>query len=98
MVLQKNTLFSGSITENLRWGDENASEEDIKRACSLACADEFIDQFPDGYNTYIEQGGTMQTLKTILGHSSITLTMDLYSHVLPDIRKKEMDMISIDIG
>ena len=58
MVLQKNTLFSGSITENLRWGDENASEEDIKRACSLACADEFIDQFPDGYNTYIEQGGT----------------------------------------
>lgn len=47
---------------------------------------------------YIEQGGTMQTLKTILGHSSITMTMDLYSHVLPDIRKKEMDMINIDIG
>ena len=58
VVLQKNTLFSGTIYDNLRWGDLNASEEECKRACRLACADEFIEQMPDGYNTYIEQGGT----------------------------------------
>ena len=58
MVLQKNTLFSGTIKENLRWGNENASDEEIKRACSLACADGFIESFPDKYDTYIEQGGT----------------------------------------
>ena len=58
VVLQKNVLFSGTIMENLRWGDENATEEDCKRVCKLACADEFIQRMPDGYNTYIEQGGT----------------------------------------
>ena len=58
MVLQKNTLFSGTIRENLRWGDENATDEEIQAACRLACADEFIDKMPDGYDTYIEQGGT----------------------------------------
>ncbi len=58
MVLQKNVLFSGTILENLRWGDRNASEEDCKRVCRLAQADEFIEKLPDGYNTYIEQGGT----------------------------------------
>ncbi len=58
MVLQKNTLFSGTIKENLRWGDENASDDEIKRACILSQADEFISSFPDGYDTYIEQGGT----------------------------------------
>ena len=58
VVLQKNVLFSGTILENLRWGDENATEEECKRACRLACADEFIEKMPDGYNTYIEQGGT----------------------------------------
>ena len=57
MVLQKNLLFSGTIKENLRWGDENATDEDIRRVCRLACADEFIESFPDGYDTYIEQGG-----------------------------------------
>lgn len=57
VVLQKNILFSGTIKENLRWGDENATDEDIVRACKLACADEFISSFPDGYDTYIEQGG-----------------------------------------
>lgn len=57
-VLQKNTLFSGTIKENLRWGNENASDEEIIKVCKLACADEFIEQFPDKYNTYIEQGGT----------------------------------------
>ena len=58
MVLQKNVLFSGTIKENLRWGDKNASDEDIIRACKLAQADEFIQNFPDKYDTYIEQGGT----------------------------------------
>ena len=57
-VLQKNVLFSGTIKENIRWGNENASDEDIVRVCKLAQADEFINQFPDGYDTYIEQGGT----------------------------------------
>lgn len=58
VVLQKNVLFSGTILENLRWGDENATEEDCRRACELACADEFIRRMPEGYNTYIEQGGS----------------------------------------
>lgn len=58
MVLQKNELFSGTIKENLRWGCEHATDEEIKEACRLACADEFIESFPDGYDTYIEQGGT----------------------------------------
>ncbi len=58
VVLQKNVLFSGTIKENLRWGDENATDEEIMRACRLACADEFIEGFPDKYDTYIEQGGT----------------------------------------
>ena len=58
VVLQKNVLFSGTILENLRWGDKNATSEECKRACELACADEFIRSFPDGYNTHIEQGGT----------------------------------------
>lgn len=58
VVLQKNVLFSGSIYENLRWGDKDATDEECKRACRLACADEFIEKFPDGYDTHIEQGGT----------------------------------------
>ena len=58
VVLQNNVLFSGTIADNLRWGDENASLEEIKRVCHLACADEFIDKFEDGYDTHIEQGGT----------------------------------------
>ncbi len=58
VVLQKNVLFSGTIKENLRWGDENATDEEIERACRLAQADEFIRTFPDGYDTFIEQGGT----------------------------------------
>ena len=58
VVLQKNVLFSGTILENLRWGDKNATEEECRRVCRLACADEFIDRMPDGYNTYIEQGGS----------------------------------------
>ena len=57
MVLQKNELFSGTIKENLRWGNENATDEEIGEACRLACADEFIQSFPDKYDTYIEQGG-----------------------------------------
>ncbi len=58
MVLQKNVLFSGTIKENLRWGDENAPDEELERVCKLACADEFIQLMPDKYDTYIEQGGT----------------------------------------
>lgn len=58
MVLQKNVLFSGTIKDNLRWGDENATEEQMQHACQLAQADEFIRSFPDGYDTYIDQGGT----------------------------------------
>ncbi len=58
VVLQSNVLFSGTILDNLRWGDENATEEECINACKLACADDFISSFPDKYNTYIEQGGT----------------------------------------
>ncbi len=57
MVLQKNVLFSGTIKENLCWGKEDATDEEIRKACELACADEFIQKFPDGYDTFIEQGG-----------------------------------------
>ena len=57
VVLQKNTLFTGTILENLRWGNENATLEECKAACQAACADEFIDRFPDGYDTRIERGG-----------------------------------------
>ena len=58
MVLQKNVLFSGSIKENLRWGNPNATDEELEHACKLACAHDFIVSFPDGYDTHIEQGGT----------------------------------------
>ena len=58
VVLQKNVLFSGSIKDNLRWGNKDATDEEIEEACHLACADEFIEQFPDKYDTHIEQGGT----------------------------------------
>ena len=57
VVLQKNTLFSGSIKDNLRWGNKEATDEEMREACRLACADEFISSFPDGYDTHIEQGG-----------------------------------------
>ena len=57
MVLQKNTLFSGTIRENLMWGNENATDEEIEAACKAACADEFIDRLPDRYDMHLEQGG-----------------------------------------
>ena len=57
VVLQKNILFSGTIRENLRWGNKEATDEELVQACKMACADEFISQFPEGYDTYIEQGG-----------------------------------------
>ncbi len=57
VVLQKNVLFSGTIKENLRWGNKEATDEQMRQACRLACADEFVESFPDGYDTYIEQGG-----------------------------------------
>jgi len=58
MVLQKNVLFSGTIKDNLRWGNPDATDEEMERACKLACAHDFIQAFPDGYDTHIEQGGT----------------------------------------
>jgi ATP-binding cassette subfamily B protein len=58
MVLQKNVLFSGSIKDNLRWGNPDATDEEMIHACKLACAHDFITSFPDGYDTHIEQGGT----------------------------------------
>ena len=58
MVLQKNVLFSGTIAENLRWGDANATDEEVREAARLTCADEFVDGFPKGYDTWIEQGGS----------------------------------------
>ncbi len=58
VVLQKNTLFSGTVSENLRWGDPDATQEQLERVCRLACADEFIQKMPEGYNTHIEQGGS----------------------------------------
>ena len=58
VVLQNNVLFSGTILDNLRWGNKDATEEECIHACRLACADEFVRSFPDGYHTYIEQGGT----------------------------------------
>ncbi len=58
MVLQKNVLFSGSIYDNIRWGDEHATDEEVQHVCKLACADDFIQTFPDKYDTHIEQGGT----------------------------------------
>ena len=58
VVLQKNVLFSGTILDNLRWGSKDATEEECKKACRMACADEFIEKMPEGYNTWIEQGGT----------------------------------------
>jgi ATP-binding cassette subfamily B protein len=70
MVLQKNVLFSGTIKENLRWGDENATDDEMKRACGIAQADEFISQFPDGYDTYIEQGGPMSPADSVSGCAS----------------------------
>jgi hypothetical protein len=65
MVLQKNMLFSGTIADNIRWGNKDATLDEIKEVCHLACADEFIDQMPNGYDTWIEQGGTV-----IIGSSS----------------------------
>ena len=58
VVLQQNELFSGTVLDNLRWGDENATEEECREACRIACADEFIERLPQGYQTVIEQGGT----------------------------------------
>ena len=57
-MLQKNVLFSGTILENLRWGKEDATEQECAEVCRLACADEFIERFPEGYNTWVEQGGS----------------------------------------
>ena len=90
MVLQKNVLFSGTIKDNLRWGNENATDEEMKNACIAACADEFIQTFPDGYDTYIEQvganisGGQKQRLciaRTLLKNPKILIMDDSTSAV-----------------
>lgn len=90
MVLQKNVLFSGSIKENLRWGNENATDEDIVRVCKLSQADEFIQSFPDKYDTHIEQGGTnvsggqkqrLCIARALLAHPKILILDDSTSAV-----------------
>ena len=90
MVLQKNTLFSGTIRENLRWGDEHATDQEIEDACRLACADEFIEKMPDGYDTYIEQGGVnvsggqkqrLCIARTLLKHPKVLIFDDSTSAV-----------------
>ena len=90
MVLQKNTLFEGTIKENLRWGKEDATDEDIVRVCKLACADEFIEQFPDKYDTKIDQGGAnvsggqkqrLCIARAILRHPKILILDDSTSAV-----------------
>ena len=58
VVLQKNVLFSGTILENMRWGNPNATLEEVRACCKLACADEFVESFPEKYDTHIDQGGT----------------------------------------
>ena len=88
MVLQKNELFSGTIKENLRWGKEAAGDEEMEEACRLACADEFIQGFPDKYDTYIEQGGSnvsggqnqrLSIARAIATHPQINLYDDSFS-------------------
>jgi ATP-binding cassette subfamily B protein len=90
VVLQKNVLFSGTIKENMRWGKSDATDEEIKRACELAQADEFIQQFPDKYDTYIERGGAnvsggqkqrLCIARAILKHPKILILDDSTSAV-----------------
>lgn len=90
--MQKNLLFSGTIKDNLRWGNKNATDEEIIQACKLACVDEFINQFPDGYDTYIEQGGSnvsggqkqrLCIARALLKHPKILILDDSTSAVDP---------------
>ena len=88
MVLQKNTLFSGTIKENLRWGNEHASDEEIERVCRLAQADPFIQEMPDKYDTYIEQGGTNvsggQKQRLCIARAPVSYThLDVYKRQNP---------------
>ena len=90
VVLQKNVLFSGTILDNLRWGKEDATEEECAEACRQACADEFIQRLPDGYHTWIEQGGTnvsggqkqrLCIARALLKHPKILILVDSTSAV-----------------
>ena len=95
MVLQKNILFSGTIKENLMWGNKNATEEEMIRACKLAQADEFIQKFPDKYDTYIEQGGSNVSggqkqrlcIASAVDTKTDKLIREAFKNEIPDITK-----------
>ena len=102
VVLQKNVLFSGTILDNLRWGNENATEEECIEACKWACADEFIERFPDKYNTVIERGGTnvsggqkqrVAIVRALCMHPEILLFDEVTAALDPEMVREVLDVM-----